>query len=119
MPKQQKNMKTKILLLGATVIAFTFTSFAAEPLLTPRQKDNQPKVAANSISTQGGTVEYVTSSSPALLSPRAKDNQSKVVAGTASDPNPAMLCSKRMTGSPKQIAECASHPGLSMACCAN
>ena len=50
-------MKTKIIVLGAVITAFAFTSFAAEPLLTPRMKDNQPKVSYDSISTQGGTVE--------------------------------------------------------------
>ena len=37
---------TKVLLLGAVVAAFSFTSFAAEPLLSPRAKDNQSKVVA-------------------------------------------------------------------------
>lgn len=72
-------MKTKILVLGAVVTAFAFTSFAAEPLLSPRAKDNQIKIVTSSIDTQGGTVTYVTSATPVLLSPRAKDNQIKVV----------------------------------------
>lgn len=100
---------TKVLLLGAVIAAFSFTSFAAEPLLSPRQKDNQPKVVTSSISTQGGTVTYITSDSPALLSPRAKDNQTKVVKGVANDSNPALACAKTMTGSPKAVAECSSH----------
>ncbi|MDD5140602.1 MAG: hypothetical protein PHY43_10130 [Verrucomicrobiales bacterium] len=102
-------MKTKILVLGAVVTAFAFTSFAAEPLLTPRQKDNQPKIVTSSVSTQGGTVTYITSDSTALLSPRAKDNQIKVVAGVANDSNPAQDCAKNMNGTPKAISECASH----------
>jgi len=45
-------MKTKILILGAAITAFTFTTFAADALLTPRQKDNQPGVFTSSISTR-------------------------------------------------------------------
>ncbi len=102
-------MKTKVLLLGAVVTAFALTSFAAEPLLSPRAKDNQIKIVTSSIDTQGGTVTYVTSVSPALLSPRAQANQIKVVKGTNNDINPAAVCQKTMTGSPKAVAECASH----------
>lgn len=75
-------MKTKVILLGAVITAFAFSSFAAESLLSPRAKDNQIKVVTSSISTQGGTVTYVTSTSPVLLSPRAKDNQIKVVSSS-------------------------------------
>jgi len=106
---EMKNMKTNLLLIGAAITAFTFSTYASDALLTPRQKDNQPKVATSSISTQGGTVAYVTSDSPTLLSPRAKDNQSKVVKGVANDSNPALACAKNMTASPKAISECASH----------
>lgn len=99
-------MKTKVLVLSAVVTAFAFTSFAAEPLLSPRAKDNQIKVVTSSISTQGGTVEYVTSTSPALLSPRAKANQTKVVKGVSNNVNPAFACQKNMTASPKAIQAC-------------
>ena len=79
-------MKTKILVFGAVVTAFAFTSFAAEPLLSPRAKDNQIKVVTSSIDTQGGTVTFVTSTapstSPVLLSPRAKENQIKFVSSS-------------------------------------
>jgi hypothetical protein len=111
MPYQRKkqNMKTKVLLLGAVVTAFALTSFAAEPLLSPRAKDNQIKIVTSSIDTQGGTVTYVTSVSPALLSPRAQANQIKVVKGTNNDINPATVCQKIMSGSPKAVAECSSH----------
>ncbi len=102
-------MKTKVLLLGAVVTAFALTSFAAEPLLSPRAKDNQIKIVTSSIDTQGGTVTYVTSVSPALLSPRAQANQIKVVKGTNNDINPATVCQKIMSGSPKAVAECSSH----------
>lgn|SRR5487761_2035915 len=102
-------MKTKILLLGAAITAFTFSTFAADALLTPRQQENQPKVTTSSVSTQGGTVTYITADSSALLSPRAKDNQSRVVAGAATDSNPAQACAKNMAGTPKAISECASH----------
>jgi len=102
-------MKTKILLLGAAITAFTFSTFAADALLTPRQKDNQVKVATGSIGTQGGAVASVTSGSPALLSPRGKDNQTKVVAGVANDSNPGLACRNNMAGSPKAVSECNSH----------
>ena len=104
-----KNMKTTILLLGAAITAFTFSTFAADALLTPRQKDNQAKVATSSINTQGGTVTYVTADSPVLLSPRARDNQSQVVAGVAKDSNPALACRNNMAGTPKAVGECSSH----------
>ncbi|HEY5043490.1 MAG TPA: hypothetical protein VIK53_15975 [Verrucomicrobiae bacterium] len=102
-------MKTKALLLGAVVTAFALTSFAAEPLLSPRAKDNQIKIVTSSIDTQGGTVTYVTSVPPALLSPRAQASQIKVVKGTNNDINAAAVCQKTMTGSPKAVAECSSH----------
>jgi hypothetical protein len=102
-------MNTKVLLLGAVVTAFAFTSFAAEPLLSPRAKDNQIKVVTSSINTQGGTITYVTSVSPALLSPRANDNQIKVAKGMNNGSNPALACEKNMIGSPKAVAECSSH----------
>lgn len=102
-------MKTKILLLGTIITAFTMSAMATDALLTPRMKDNQPRVATSSVSTQGGTVSYITSDSAVLLSPRAKDNQSKIVAGVANDSNPALACAKNMNGTPKAISECASH----------
>jgi hypothetical protein len=102
-------MKSKILLLGAVVTAFTYTSFAAEPLLSPRAKDNQIKVVASSINTQASTASYVASASPALLSPRATGNQIAKIAGTDSDFNPALACRNGMAGSPKVVAECSIH----------
>ena len=101
-------MKTKILVLGAVVTAFAFTSFAAEPLLSPRAKDNQIKIVKSSTETPTITVANVDSGS-ALLSPRAKDNQIRVVKGMNNDVNPALVCQKTMTGSPKAVAECTSH----------
>lgn len=95
-----KNMKTKILLLGTAITAFTFSTFASDVLLTPRQKDNQTKVATSSISTQGGTVTYVTPDSPVLLTPRAADNQIKVVKGTA-QAGSAKTVKCQAIGSPK------------------
>jgi hypothetical protein len=110
MPKQkEKNMKTtKVLLLGAVVTAFAFTSFAAEPLLSPRAAGNQIKHVSSSVDAPTITVAYVDSGS-ALLSPRAQANQIKVLKGTNTDVNPALVCLKTMNGSPKAVAECASH----------
>jgi hypothetical protein len=101
-------MKTKVLLLGAVVTAFAFTSFAAEPLLSPRAKDNQIKIVKSSAEAPTTTIAYVDSGS-ALLSPRAQANQIRLVKGTNTDINPALICQKTMTGSPKAVAECSSH----------
>ena len=101
-------MKTKVLLLGAVVTAFAFTAFAAEPLLSPRAKDNQIKIVKSSEETPAVTVAYVDST-PALLSPRAQGNQIKVVQGVFNDQNPALECRKNMIGSPRVVAECSAH----------
>src|SRR6266700_3229776 len=101
-------MKTKILILGAVVTAFAFTSFAADALLTPRQMDSQPKVFISSTAAPTTTIAYVAPST-ALLTPRATDNQSKIVQGMVNDSNPALACAKMMNGTPKTVAECASH----------
>jgi uncharacterized protein (UPF0333 family) len=106
-------MKTiKVLLLGAVVAAFTFTSYAqsgaAAQLLSPRAQANQIKHVSSSADSPTITIAYVDSGS-ALLSPRAQANQIKVVKGTNTDVNPALICKRNMIGSPKQVAECASH----------
>jgi len=101
-------MKTQVLLLGAVVAAFAVTSFAAEPLLSPRAQDNQINIVKNSVETPTVTIAYVESS-PASLSPRAQGNQIKTVKGANNDVNPALVCQKNMTGSPKAVAECSSH----------
>jgi hypothetical protein len=113
MPKQRKklNMKTKVLLLGAVVTAFAFTSFAAEPLLSPRAKDNQIKIVKSSVETPTITIAYVDST-PALLSPRAQANQIKVVKGLDNDFNPYLACRNTMTGSPKAVAACSENPAM-------
>ncbi len=101
-------MKTNIIILGAVVTAFAFTSFAAEPLLTPRAKGNQIKIVNSSVPTSTVAVAYVAPSA-ALLTPRAKDNQSAKVVGTNNDINPALVCARTMVGSPKAITACTSH----------
>ena len=98
-------MKTRILLLGATITAFTFSTFAADALLTPRQRDNQPLVAASS----ANDPDLLAASRSTLLTPRAFGSQSKVVKGVANDSNPALVCAKNMNGTPKMISECTSH----------
>ena len=106
--KNNKMKTTKVLLLGAVVTAFAFTSFAAEPLLSPRAAGNQIKHVSSSVDAPTVTIAYVDSGS-ALLSPRAAGNQTKVLKGTNTDVNPALICQKNMIGSPKAVAECASH----------
>ena len=99
---------TKLLVLGAVVAAFSFTSFAAESLRSPRAQDNQIKTVRTSGATQTTTVAYASPAS-ALLSPRAQANQTKIVAGVVSDRNPGQDCRSTMVGSPKAVAECGSH----------
>lgn len=110
MPNQRKkiNMKTKVLLLGAVITAFAFTSFAVEPLLSPRAAGNQVKHVSSSLDAPSVAIAYVDAA-PALLSPRAAGNQSKIVKGTNNESNPALECLKTMNGSPKAVAECSSH----------
>jgi hypothetical protein len=98
-------MNAKVLLLGAVVAAFSFTSFAADALLTPRAAGNQPRAAGSPAVTPVIAVGYVDST-PALLLPRAEGNQIKIVKGVASDRNPALECRSNMNGSPKAVAAC-------------
>jgi len=101
-------MNTKVLLLGAVVTTFALTSFAAEPLLTPRAAGNQIKHVSTAAEAPTATIMYVDSK-PALLAPRAASNQAKVVKGANIDANMAMDCAKNMGGSPKAVAECSAH----------
>lgn len=98
---------TQIFLLGAVVGAFTLTSFAAEPSLSPRGKDNQIKHVGSEVGATT-TITYVDSGSVSL-SPRAAGNQIKIVKSTNNDINPALVCLRTMSGSPKAVAECSSH----------
>lgn len=108
-------MKTKIL-LGAIVAAFTLTSFAAEPLLSPRAAGNQIKTASSVDASPAITIAYVGSTS-ALLSPRAAGNQLRVVKGAANDVTPAAFCRANMGGTPRAIAECSSHANMPDCAC--
>jgi len=101
-------MKSKVLLLGAVVTAFAITSFAAEPLLSPRAAGNQIKIVKSSVDTPAVTVSDVASGT-ALLSPRAQGNQIKVATGVANNFNPSLACRNGMAGSPKAVAECSQH----------
>jgi len=101
-------MNTKVLLLGAVITAFAVTTFAAEPLLTPRATGNQIKTVSSPAETPSATITYVDSNS-ALLTPRAAGNQIQVAKGGNNDVNPALACQKTMGGSPKLVAECTSH----------
>jgi hypothetical protein len=101
-------MNTKVLLLGAVVTAFAFTSLATEPLLSPRAAGNQIKHASSLVATPTVAAAYVYSNT-ALLSPRAAGNQIKVVQGVDNDINPALACRNSMNGTPRTVAECSSH----------
>jgi hypothetical protein len=110
--KEKKSMKTKVLLLGAIVTAFTFTSFATDALLSPRAAGNQIKVVNSSVETPSVTVTYVTPASPALLSPRAQASQITIVKGVVNERNPYLECRNTMTGSPKAVGACSEHPAM-------
>jgi hypothetical protein len=99
-------MKTKILVLGAAIAAFTFTSPAADALLSPRAAGNQIKTVAG-INNDPSLVslDHYTE----VISPRAYGNQLTTVSGINNDVNPAATCAKNMNGTPKAVAECASH----------
>lgn len=101
-------MNTKVLALGAVVAAFTFTSFAAEPLLSPRAAGNQIKTVSNTTEAPVVAIAYVDTSHP-WLSPRAAGNQIKVVKGVVADVNPALECRRNMPGTPRIVTECSSH----------
>ncbi len=101
---------TKVLLLGAIVTAFTYGTFAGEPLLSPRDKENQLKQVNSATVAPTTTIAYVTPTSPTLLSPRAAGNQIQVVKGTNNEVNPALTCRSMMSGSPKVVAACADNP---------
>jgi len=96
-------MKIKYLLPAAAITAFTFTTFAADALLTPRAAGSQIKVVPGITAVQPAPANAV------LLTPRAQDNQIKMVTGVVNDSNPALACAKNMTASPKAISECTSH----------
>jgi hypothetical protein len=110
--KKETNMKTKVLLLGAIVTAFTYSTFAGDLFLSPRAKDNQIKPVDSSTAAPTIAANYVTPQSTGLLSPRATGNQIQVVKGTNNDFNPALACRRMMSGSPKDVAACADNPNM-------
>lgn len=115
LPKYERNkMNTKILLLGAVVTAFTFTTFAARPVLSARAQANQIRVVSNAGSASDVTAGYVTPAAPALLSARAQANQIRTVKGVIVERNPYLDCRNTMTGSsPKAIAACSETVAMS------
>jgi hypothetical protein len=104
-------MNTKVLLLSAVVTAFAATSFAAEPLLSPRAQANQIVTTPASAGIAVPAPVYVASA-PALLSPRAQANQIQKVRGTDNNFNPALACRRMMSGSPKAVAACSDNPAM-------
>jgi hypothetical protein len=87
-------MKSKILILGAVVAAFTFTSFAADALLSPRAAGNQVKVVA----TTANDITLVAANRDTALSPRAAGNKTTTAAGVETV---AVKCP--VLGSPRQV----------------
>ncbi|HEX9046659.1 MAG TPA: hypothetical protein VF988_06505 [Verrucomicrobiae bacterium] len=105
-------MKTKILALGAIVTTFAVTSYAAEPLLSPRAAGNQIRVVS-STTPAAPTISIVyVDKTPATLSPRAAGNDLKVVKGAVADTNPALTCRQNMNGTPRAVTECSSHANM-------
>ena len=106
-------MKTKILLLGAVIAAFSFSAFAADALLSPRAQGNQTRIVNSSVATLVTTIAYVDSSS-ALLPPRAQASQIKLVKGVVNERNQYLECRNSMTGSsPKAIGSCTQNAAMS------
>ncbi len=113
-------MKTKVLLLGAVVTAFAFTTLAADALRSPRARDNQIKVVNTAEAAPVVTVDYVAPKA-AMLSPRAANNQIKVVTGTEQAES-AKLVKCQAIGTPRQLtamggAARTSCCGLTLAAC--
>jgi len=104
-------MNTKVLFLSAVVTAFAVTSFATEPLLSPRAQANQIVTAPASAGIAVSAPVYVASA-PAVLTPRAQATQIKKVQGVDNDFNPALACRRMMSGSPKAVAACSDNPAM-------
>ena len=96
-------MKSKLFLLGAAVVAFTFNTFAADALLSPRAAGNQIQVVPGISAGRPG------STGASFVAPRAGDSQIKSVAGVLYDANPSLACRNNMNGTPKAVGECTSH----------
>ena len=67
-------MKTKLLILGAALTAFTLTTVASGVLLSPKAKENHIKIVS-SAQAQKTIAENTTTDSAKLASPRAAANQ--------------------------------------------
>ena len=105
--KKETNMKTtKVLLFGAVVTAFAFTTFGGDVQLSPRAKDSQIKVAP------GITAAQPAQAGAVALAPRAQVNQIKTVSGVVTERNPYLECRNSMTGSPKAVQACADNPNM-------
>jgi hypothetical protein len=109
---ERKNMNTKMVLFGAVVTAFTFSSFATEPLLSPRAAGNQINRVASPVDSSATTDTYVDANTP-LFSPRAAGNQIRILQDTSTDVNPVQDYERSITASPRAITEYISHPGTS------
>lgn len=110
--KLKMNIRNLLLAFGVAALA-TVNVLAADTYLSPRAKDNQSKVISGT-----NTDPNLTATAPRTVSPRLAENRIKTVAGTETAVSPALLCTRRMSGSPKAIVACAEHPGAPMPCCA-
>ena len=110
--------KTNVLLLGALVLtAGILNSVAGDVFLSPRAKDNQIKIVADTPAATTTVTYTVTPASSATLSPKAGSSQVvKIVNGPTNDVNPAAVCMANMTGSPKAKQNCIENPKLMPGC---
>jgi hypothetical protein len=106
--EKEISMKNKSLLLGAVLAAFAVSSFATEPLLSPRAKGNQINFANPAPETTTSVVARADATT-ALLSPRAAGNQIRFAQVTEEDANRETSCQKDTTLSPRALTECSSH----------
>ncbi len=105
-------MKTpQVLLLGAVVAAFSFTSLAADAPISPRAWANQTRTVSST--TPVVTIAYVDAPTP--ISARAAANQSKILKGTGSEASSTLACTK-MSGGPKAIKACMENPATMPGC---
>ena len=102
-------MKNKVLLLGAVITGFALTSFAAEPLLTPRAAGNQIKVVASTPGERDLVAEK--NATMTVQTPRVAAGES----ATATAPEIVSAAKCQVIGTPRSIT--AAGGAARTACC--
>jgi hypothetical protein len=85
---------------------------AGELALSPRAADHQTKTVPGT-----NTDPNLTSAIPRGISPRLAESKVTNVSGKETSTSPAMICSKKMSGTPKMVSACAEHATADMPCC--